>query len=94
MTYALQISYEAKSVNSKHLVVKRTKYCNPETRLEFEGSDISIALTNLIPKEWEDEFQLLYAQERAIITKRRELITKYSIAFTDYVHQHHPEILI
>ena len=93
MTYALQISYEAKSVNSKHLVVKRTKYCSPETKLEFEGSDISIALTSLIPKEWEDEFQLLYAQERAIITKRRELVTKYSTAFPPYICQYHPEIL-
>ena len=94
MTYALQISYEAKSVNSKHLVIKRTKYGNPETKLEFEGSDISIALTNLIPKEWEEEFQLLYAQERAIITKRRELLTKYSIAFPSYIRQYHPELLI
>ena len=94
MTYALQISYEAKSVNSKHLVVKRTKYCSPEAKLEFEGSDISIALTNLIPKEWEDEFQLLYAQERAIIAKRRELLTKYSIAFPSYIRQHHPEISV
>lgn len=94
MTYALQISYEAKSVNSKHLVVKRTKYCSPETKLEFEGSDISIALTSLIPKEWEDEFQLLYAQERAIIAKRRELLTKYSIAFPPYIRQYHPEISV
>lgn len=94
MTYTLQISYEAKSINSKHLVVKRTKYCNPETKLEFEGSDISTALTNLIPHEWENEFQLLYAQERAIIAKRRELLTKYSIAFPSHIRQYHPEILV
>ena len=95
MIYTLQISYEAKSINSKHLVVKRsTKYGNPETKLEFEGSDISTALTNLIPHEWEDEFQLLYDQERAIIAKRRELLTQYAIAFPSYIRQHHPEILV
>ena len=94
MIYTLQISYEAKSINSKHLVVKRTKYCNTETKLELEGSDISTALTNLIPHEWEDEFQLLYDQERAIINKRRELLTQYAIAFPSYIRQHHPEILV
>ena len=94
MIYTLQISYEAKSINSKHLVVKRTKYCNPETKLELEGSDISTALTNLIPHEWEDEFQLLYDQERTIINKRRELLIKYSTAFPSYIHQHHPELFL
>ena len=93
MTYSLQMSCAAKSIEPRCLVIRPSK--SPIENANFVAEDnLAIPLTNLIPQEWEDEFQLLYAQERAIIAKRRELVTKYSIAFTDYIHQHHPEILI
>ena len=93
MTYSLQMSYTAKNIEPRCLVVRSSKSLIEAANLVAEGN-LATPLTNLIPKEWEDEFQLLYAQERAIITKRRELLTKYSTAFPSYIRQRHPEILI
>ena len=93
MTYALQMSYTAKNIEPRCLVVRSSKSSIEAASLEVEGN-LATSLTNLIPKEWEDEFQLLYAQERAIIAKRRELLTKYSTAFPSYIRQYHPEILV
>ena len=93
MTYALQMSYTSKSIEPRCLVVKPSKSPIEAANLVAENN-LAIPLTNLIPKEWEDEFQLLYAQERAIIAKRRELLTKYSITFPSYIRQYHPEISV
>ena len=93
MTYALQMSYASKSVEPRCLVVRPSKSLIEDANLAAEDN-LAIPLTNLIPKEWEDEFQLLYAQERAIIAKRRELLTQYSIAFPSYIRQHHPELFL
>ena len=93
MTYSLQMSYTAKNIEPRCLVVRSSKSSIEAANLEAEGN-LTTPLTNLIPKEWENEFQLLYAQERAIIAKRRELLTKYSIAFPSHIRQYHPEILV
>ena len=93
MTYSLQMSYESKTIEPRCLVVKPNKNLIEAANLVAED-DLAIPLTNFIPKEWEDEFQLLYAQERAIIAKRRELLTQYSIAFPSYVQQYHPELFL
>ena len=93
MTYSLQMSYAAKSIEPRCLVIRPSK--SPIENANFVAeNNLATSLTNLIPKEWEDEFQLLYAQERAIIAKRRELLIKYSITFPSYIRQYHPELLI
>lgn len=48
----------------------------------------------LIKPEWEATFAALYAQERAIIEQRRQLMEQYRAELTAEIAANHPHLLI